>query len=334
MAVAAVQTKVESTDDFNADTSMVATYDSNPTTGNVSLAIGIIANAGRTITGVTGCGTYAAIEAAAGAGSIPNGYISFRAAEATSTTAAQTFTASAASGSVADLAILIEASGIDVANIESGTSVTANVTSAGTTHNGGSITPDTSDTLFVVAFAFNANPGTIGGDVTAGNGWTIINTGDSTRLVAYKIVNGDASAVTANITTTSSRTSVSVFAALRGAASGPTTLQPAQATLTLAGRAATINNFTTVTIREVMVNEAGSPVANRTGMSLLVWYAGSPSGAPDLSYSALTTDANGTASWSLAPGTLTFGQNIFYVATDGGASLSMYTCARMVPTYN
>jgi hypothetical protein len=48
----------------------------------------------------------------------------------------------------------------------------------------------------------------------------------------------------------------------------------------------------------------------------------------------LTTDANGTASWNIATGPLTLGTPIFYVATDGGASLSQYTCARMVPTYS
>lgn len=116
-------------------------------------------------------------------------------------------------------------------------------------------------------------------------------------------------------------------------ASGSTTLSPSQAALSLAGRQGTINNFTNVAIREVLINEANSPVANRTGMSLLIWYDGNPNGAPDVSYSALTTDANGTASWNIASGPLAFGDPIFYVATDGGASLSQYTCARMVPTY-
>lgn len=108
---------------------------------------------------------------------------------------------------------------------------------------------------------------------------------------------------------------------------------PQDIALTVNGRAVTVNTFTSVAIMEVLINEAGSPVSNRTGISLLVWYGGAPVGAPDASYSALTTDANGTTSWSLAPGGLTYNQTIFYVATDGGASLSMYTCARMIPTY-
>jgi hypothetical protein len=112
-----------------------------------------------------------------------------------------------------------------------------------------------------------------------------------------------------------------------------TTVTPAPAALTMNGRAPSANAFTNVRIREVLINEAGSPVGNRTGMSLLIWYGGSPVGAPDLSYSALTTDANGTTSWSIATGSLAYNQSIFYVATDGGASLSMYTCARMVPSY-
>ncbi len=117
------------------------------------------------------------------------------------------------------------------------------------------------------------------------------------------------------------------------AGGGATTIAPTTAALSLLGRAVSMNSFTAVAIREVFVNEAGSPVTNRTGISLLIWYAGNPVGAPDLSYSALTTDADGTASWSIAIGGLVYNQPIFYVATDGGASLSQYTCARLIPTY-
>lgn len=124
-----------------------------------------------------------------------------------------------------------------------------------------------------------------------------------------------------------------VAASFQSPDSTTTTLTPSQATLTLNGQTPSINPFTNVRIREVLVNEAGSPLGNLTGISLLVWYGGSPVGVPDLSYSALTTDANGTTSWSLATGSLVYNQNIFYVATDGGASLSMYTCARMIPSY-
>ncbi len=126
-----------------------------------------------------------------------------------------------------------------------------------------------------------------------------------------------------------------INATFKAAASGSsTTINPTTGLATLNGRQGAINGFSSVAIREVLINEAGSVVGNRTGMHVLVWYAGNPAGAPDLSYSNLTTDPNGTASWSLPIGGLTFNQQIFYVATDGGASLSQFTCARLLPTYS
>lgn len=112
-----------------------------------------------------------------------------------------------------------------------------------------------------------------------------------------------------------------------------TTATPTTGLLSIQGQQHSVNPFTNVRIREVFINEAGSPLANMTGMSLLIWYAGSPIGSPDLSYSAVTTDTNGTMSYSLATGSLVYNQPIFYLATDGHASLSAWTCARMTPTY-
>jgi hypothetical protein len=112
------------------------------------------------------------------------------------------------------------------------------------------------------------------------------------------------------------------------------TATPTTGAVTIAGNQPSINPFTNVRIREVLINEAGSPVANQTGIHLVVWYGSIPTGAPDLSYSNMTTDPNGTTSWSLATGTLVYNQRIFYVAHDGHASLSVYTCAQMMPTYS
>jgi hypothetical protein len=112
-----------------------------------------------------------------------------------------------------------------------------------------------------------------------------------------------------------------------------TTVTPTTGGVTLEGRTPSANPFTNVRIRDTLINEAGSPVGSRTGIHLLVWYAGRPVGGPDLSYSAMTSDANGTISWSIATGSLAYNQHIFYVATDGGASLSQYTCARVIPSY-
>jgi hypothetical protein len=124
------------------------------------------------------------------------------------------------------------------------------------------------------------------------------------------------------------------FAIVSGLSTGSTaTATPGVGAVTLSGRAPTANAFTNVRIRDVLINEAGSPVANQTGIHLVVWYSGFPIGAPDLSYSNMTTDPTGTTSWSLATGTLMYNQRIFYVAHDGHSSLSVYTCAQMQPTY-
>lgn len=118
-------------------------------------------------------------------------------------------------------------------------------------------------------------------------------------------------------------------------AGSSTTVTPSTGSVVAAGNAPSLNSFTNVRIREVLVNAAGSPVGSRTGVSLLVWYEGYPIGAPDLSYSNMTTDANGTTSWSIATGPLVYGDPIFYVANNGvAASLSEWTCARMIPTYS
>lgn len=112
-----------------------------------------------------------------------------------------------------------------------------------------------------------------------------------------------------------------------------TTVTPGRGEVIVFGNQLSVNPFSNVRIREVMINEAGSPLANMANMKLVIWYGGVPSGAPDLSYSAVTTDANGTMSYSIATGSLAYNQAIFYALTDGSSSLSAWTCARMVPTY-
>jgi hypothetical protein len=116
--------------------------------------------------------------------------------------------------------------------------------------------------------------------------------------------------------------------------SSSTTITPGVGAVHTSGLMPSSNTFTNVRIREVLINEAGSPVANQTGIHLIVWYNSFPSGAPDLSYSNMTTDPAGTTSWSLATGGLSYNQRIFYVAHDGHSSLSVYTCAQMQPTYS
>jgi hypothetical protein len=113
---------------------------------------------------------------------------------------------------------------------------------------------------------------------------------------------------------------------------GGTTLAPAPATLTLNGRAPTTSAFQNVRIREVLVNGSGQAVASATDIGLRVWYSGICAGAPDVSLNGMTTDANGTTSWSIATGALAFNQAIFYVAQNS-VSYSHYACGRLVPSY-
>jgi hypothetical protein len=331
MAIASVQQVMETTDSFD-DGTMVPTFAGAVTVGNAVVVLTIPEQSGRTVTGISGAAaSFTTIESIAS-----NPPLFGHAAIATATTAAQTVTLDDTTEFGDDIVFINELSGCASPLDESGTSQTMTNGSSVTDHNCGTITPDGTDTVYFVVIGFSGDPGTISnGSGTDLADWTNVSTGLSTVKVYRRIVNSSSAAVTFRITTSNARQSNGIFFALNGAAAGgSTTLSPAQAALTLNGRTGTINSFSAVFIREVLINEAGSPVTNRTGMSLLVWYAGNPVGAPDLSYSALTTDANGTASWSLPTGGLTFNQAIFYVATDGHSSLSEYTCARITPTYN
>lgn len=120
---------------------------------------------------------------------------------------------------------------------------------------------------------------------------------------------------------------------LQGRASGNVTaLTPATAALSLAGKLPGTSAFTNVRIREVLVNGSGQLVSSATDIGLRVWYSGICAGPPDVSLNGMTTDANGTTSWSIATGTLSFNQPIFYVAQNS-VSYSHYACGRLVPSY-
>jgi hypothetical protein len=113
-----------------------------------------------------------------------------------------------------------------------------------------------------------------------------------------------------------------------------TTVNPSVGLVTVQGLSPSGNDFTNVRYQEVLINGAGSPMSNLTDLHFTVWYGGQCSGAPDLSYSDLTTGSAGTASYSLATGSLVFGQKVFGVITDGGASLSSYTCGLLTLNYS
>jgi hypothetical protein len=119
---------------------------------------------------------------------------------------------------------------------------------------------------------------------------------------------------------------------IRPSADTGVTKTPTTANLSLGGLLATHNAFNHVRIRDVLVNESGQPIANAANITLKVWYSGYIAGPADFSRNAQTTDANGTASWSITRGSLVSGQTILYVAQDS-LSFSNYTMARMVPNY-
>jgi hypothetical protein len=178
---------------------------------------------------------------------------------------------------------------------------------------------------------------TTGGDpttITAGSGYTLREAANaSNRFALEDKILAASSSQTAGFTLAAGQTYIAGLAIFNAAGGATATATPGVGAVTASGLAPTANAFTNVRIRDVLINEAGSPVANQTGIHLVVWYNGFPIGAPDLSYSNMTTDPTGTTSWSLATGTLIYNQRIFYVAHDGHASLSVYTCAQMQPTY-
>lgn len=211
-------------------------------------------------------------------------------------------------------------------------------TASGTSVAGPSITPNVDGCWIVQFVGTDPATGAYQGVADTSPAAAIANSGKDNGSLAYSFIQEylqpTAAALALDATgLTSDAYAFHQIAIAPAASAGSATALPGVGAITINGLAATVNSITSITIKEVFINEAGSPVSNRTGMSLLIWYAGNPIGAPDLSYSALTTDAAGTASWNIALGGLTYNQTIFYVATDGGSSLSAYTCARMIPTY-
>ncbi len=110
------------------------------------------------------------------------------------------------------------------------------------------------------------------------------------------------------------------------------TKTPAQAVLTVNVLAPLTNAYTFVAIQDTLISESGQAVANAANIRLLVWYSGQAIGAPDYSVNGQTSNASGSISWSVTPGSLANGQAIFYLAQDS-ISYSNYTCGRVVPTY-
>lgn len=203
-------------------------------------------------------------------------------------------------------------------------------------HTSTAIDPNPDEALLLAAGSHNAtgNPTTynwsgssfteIQAEKNASNFWTL--------SVATR--NFNASGTVAASFTSSGATAggIGVIAITESAGGGSTTVTPGVGSVTMQGRAPGSSAFNNVRIREVLVNASGQAVGGATGISLAVWYAGIPTGAPDVSLAGLTTDGAGTTSWSIATGTLAYNQSIFYVAYDP-TTPTRWTCARMTPSY-
>lgn len=183
-----------------------------------------------------------------------------------------------------------------------------------------------------VTFGLAATNNSQAGDPTVGGGDTLL-TANSAGQRVFIVGRTHASGNQSYSATLASTSLWNAHALALKEPVASATLTPAQAALTLNGRTPTTSAFQNVRIREVLVNASGQPQGNLTGISLLVWYRKSPWNAPDLSYSDMTTDANGTASWSILTGTLAYGDPVFYVAGHSTPSFSAWTCAQVIPSY-
>lgn len=113
---------------------------------------------------------------------------------------------------------------------------------------------------------------------------------------------------------------------------GSSTATPTTGALALSGLAASVNSFTAITLRGTLINEAGSPVADATDISCLVWYSNSPAGSPDQSLSSLTTNANGSYSFALALGGLSYLDPVYRVIVRGDPPTQNHA-GRRIPAY-
>jgi hypothetical protein len=172
---------------------------------------------------------------------------------------------------------------------------------------------------------------------TVGAGQTArVNVGDIAEMGRTLGMSTEVGGATTTMSWTHPNTSADAFiiaVGIREAAGASTvTKTPTTGNLSLGGLVASHNAFNHVRIRDVLISESGQPIANATNITLKVWYSGYIAGPADFSRNSYTTDANGTASWSITRGSLVSGQTILYVAQDS-LSFSNYTMGRMVPSY-
>jgi hypothetical protein len=213
--IANVQNRLEDTDDWTSNTTMVNTLAGAVTTNNGVTCI-CVPDRNRECNAVSGAATYSEVVSEFAA--TPNSGLSIFSAVATATTAAQTATATGTTDAGGDFLWCQEFSGIASPLNISGTQGFGNATVATTSHlSGASVTPDTANTICYMAGGFCGSTGTV---THGGGSWNVIATSDNTRYIAYMIQNGSTSAIDMSITTGNSRTSLLVYGCIAGSVSG------------------------------------------------------------------------------------------------------------------
>lgn len=202
----------ETTDDFG-DGTMSITVPAT-TIGNLVVVVTQFERGGRTVSSISGGGTYTLI-GGGNTGSQPNGGVYIHAAIATSSVTTVTVTANDTTDFGQDRLTVIEFSGPASPLDEAGTDVFINHNTGTTTHDAGtSITPTNSESLYIGALVLG---GSAGGVTT--NSFTQAFVPDL-HYVGYKIVTGSTSAQSFTATTGSSRTGNTAFIGIEGAVGG------------------------------------------------------------------------------------------------------------------
>lgn len=86
-------------------------------------------------------------------------------------------------------------------------------------------------------------------------------------------------------------------------------------------------------IQEVFIDELGEVRANLTGITVLIWRADFPEGAPDVELTDQTTDENGLTDWLFSYADLVEDSFVFYLAYSGLPPTSQ-TAGRVQPVFN
>ncbi len=205
-----VNTTAETTDDFTVTATMVATIPAT-TVGN-TIIIGVFSNQNRSVSSVTCGGTFTSLHRQGA-----SNFIEIVAAVATSSVTSCTVVLTGNSDSFADDSLVVlEFAGGAAVLAESGTSTGTTNASTTNNHDAASVTPSTSNTLFIGALMTDGSTGglTPDSDFTQ----SFADTGGVAKWLGYKVQNGSTTAQPFNNTTVTARRSWIALGALQGSA--------------------------------------------------------------------------------------------------------------------